>query len=227
MINWLLPYINAVALTAGIYLGGSLGGISALSIWDIFKDRAVDSIISNWYTFYTWSTYAFHTAAWNANLENPCQPCPFKGKRISVADPKFGKENAIFAEIPFFYEFKKKENIGNLGSPELYYLRENKLPITVLDPHEVKVDREHACNNPGPLALPGSFDKITCAIASIAHPNADGARQYSRTINCIVDDAFQLPTSCPPPPPQKPPAEPSAPLEPIPPIPPPEILTTE
>ncbi len=123
----------------------------------------------------------------------------FQRKTYFSADPKFGIENAIFAEIPFLYEFAKKQNIENLGSPELYFLREKKLPITALDPPEVKVDREHACNNPGPFALSGSFDKVTCAVASIAHPNADGARQYARTINCIVDEAFQLTTSCPPP----------------------------
>ena len=109
MINWFLPYIHAAVIGTGIKFGGIPGGIAAAAILTIGKDLTVDSIIANWYNFHTWSTFAFHKAVWNANDQNPCKQCPFKGKRISFADPKFGYENAAFAKKPFLYGFKKSK----------------------------------------------------------------------------------------------------------------------
>ena len=96
----------------------------------------------------------------------------------------FKKENAIFAENPFVYNFDKKQNIGN---PILYYQREGKLPIIAIDPPEVKLGREQACNNPGPFAIPHGFDSVTCPVASIGHPNSLGATAYARIINEILE----------------------------------------
>ena len=144
--------------------------------------------------FATDSTKSLKRAVDEINVQFGCIGCPFSGERISIAIPDIRPENAIFAESPYFFEFKKKENIGNLGNPILYYLREDKLPIVPLD--EVKEKRAIACNNPGAFAVPDSFDKVTCPAASIAHPNVYGAQEYAKAIIAALpplEDFIYLP----------------------------------
>jgi Bacterial Ig domain len=213
LVDWASVWIFATLLgipLLGPVLVGSFGS-TLPTLNQIAKGPLLDRIISNWGTFHQYSTNALLGAVTKANLQNPCNDstgtttttpgsnttgsCPFKGKRISFADPKFGSYNAAFAPFPFLYEFKTTQN-----NPIDYYLETGKLPLTTIDPNEIKSEREQACNNPGSFAFRGSFDTLTCSIASIGHPNEAGARQYAKEICPIVNEAFGITAPCSQPP---------------------------
>jgi lysophospholipase L1-like esterase len=189
---WFLPYVHASIVASVIaslvFPGGEvLGAIAAPILINREVESFINALPNNWGIFRTVSSEMLQKAVNEVNAEYPCKFCPFSGPRISYANPNFGSHNTIFAEQPFLYGFNKKQNIGNLGNPLLYYLRENKLPITAVDHGIVKAQREHVCTNPGPFALPNSFNRMTCAVASIGHPNPEGAARYADVINSILD----------------------------------------
>ena len=85
-------------------------------------------------------------------------------------------------------------------------------------PPEIKLEREQHALIQDLLLYQVGFDKVTCSVASIGHPNADGSRQYARAINCILDEGrLGITTPCtsqqptqrqgPPLEPRSPPAE--------------------
>jgi hypothetical protein len=177
LINWIIPYYLTIVLST------FPGGPAVIGAYFV-EHNVLTTIIRNWRTFASDSTYFLKLAVDEINGPSGCIGCPFSGERISLAIPDFRPENAILAERPYVFEFYRKENIGNLGLPLLYYFRENKLPVGVLD--EVKEERAHACNNPGIFSVPNSFDSITCPVASIGHPNFDGAKEYARAITAVL-----------------------------------------
>jgi hypothetical protein len=176
LVNWVIPYFLEPTI---------INKINPLTSAAFFvEQRILNKIIDNWHTFAQDSNQFLKMAVDELNTQVGCIGCIFTGNRISFANPNFGPENALLAEHPYVAGFYKKCCFGNLGNPLLYYVREHKLPIGALD--EIKEERANACSNPGTSAVPGSFNGITCPIASIGHPNFEGSKKYAEAINAVL-----------------------------------------
>lgn len=97
---------------------------------------------------------------------------------ITFVDPQFGPRNAVFAPEPWLWSL----TADNMLSDEL----DTELPLFPEDP--LVGVRSRAC-----VEQPVVGSTLTCAYASVGHPNPAGARAYARAIVAALRNLGVLP----------------------------------